>query len=154
MAKSDGFDWDGALSAGTNARRRLPELIRNYYEAGREVTGGAAAPEALHRFRLRTKRVRYTVELFRACYGPGLDGWLAGVREIQNHLGAVSDCATTCGLVAAIPAEDSPGRERLALYLKRREAREAAAFRRYWQRTFDKPGEARRWVAYFGRKKK
>jgi CHAD domain-containing protein len=154
MPKADTFAWDDALSTGANARHVLPDLVRTYYEAGRRVAAAAPEPNDLHRFRLRTKRLRYTVELFRICYGPGLERWLGTLRGIQNCLGAISDCITTRRLIAATLGGDSPGRQRLALFLDKRAARETSAFRRYWRTEFDKPGEARRWEAYFKRKTK
>jgi CHAD domain-containing protein len=152
MAKGDAIKWDESASPGANARRRLPELVRSYYEEGRKAADGDAAPDTLHEFRLRTKRLRYTIELFRSCYGPGLERWLAGLGRIQNHLGAISDCATTGRTCLAVLPQDSLDHERLASYLDQRAAREAAAFRRYWRNEFDQPGEARRWEIYFKRR--
>ncbi len=152
MPKRRVLKWDGSATPGTNARRRLPELVRSYYEEGRKAASGDPKPETLHAFRLQTKRLRYTLELFRSCYGPGLERWLSSLKGIQDHLGAISDCATTqeiCG--AALPA-GAAERRGLDRYLEERAAREAAAFVRYWHREFDKEGEARRWEIYFKRK--
>ena len=154
MSKNDALKWDESATAGANARRLLPELLRSYYQEGRQAACEETPEEALHEFRLRTKRVRYTVEMLRLCYGPGLERWLASLREIQDHLGAVSDCATTLQLGHAALAEGAPERERLESYLGQRAARETAAFRRYWRDVFDQPGEARRWETYFRRKTK
>jgi CHAD domain-containing protein len=154
MPKSDALKWDESASAGANARRRLPELVRSYYQEGRKAASSEAAPETLHAFRLRTKRLRYTIELFRPCYGPGLERWLDALRRIQNHLGAISDCVTTGQICRSAQAKGSPGREQLESYLDRRAAREAAAFQRYWRNEFDKPGEARRWETYLRRRTK
>jgi CHAD domain-containing protein len=152
MSRNDALKWDDSETAGVNARRRLPELVRSYYQEGRRAACDETPQEALHQFRLRTKRVRYTVELFRLCYGPGLERWLASLREIQDHLGAISDCATTRQLGPAALAEGSVERQRLESYLDQRAAREESAFRRYWRDVFDKSGEARRWETYFRRK--
>jgi len=154
MLKRDTFEWDHMASPGSNARRRLPDLVRSYYEDGRKTASSDPAPEALHDFRLRTKRLRYTVELFRSCYGPGVERWLESLRQIQGHLGAISDCDTTRQICRAALPEASSDRKRLETYLDGQAAREAAAFHRYWRSEFDKPGEARRWETYFGRKTK
>jgi CHAD domain-containing protein len=154
MAKGEALKWDESGSPGANARRRLPELVLSYYREGRKAAAGDAAPEALHEFRLGTKRLRYTIELFRSCYGPGLQLWLAALGRIQDHLGAISDCATTGRIcLAAMPLDSPADRKRLESYLDKRAAREAAAFRRYWRSEFDKAGEARRWEIYFRRTK-
>ena len=151
MAK-DGTKWDEKASPGENARSRIPKLVAAYYLEGRQAAEGQAPPEALHAFRLHTKKLRYTVELFRSCYGPGLQRWLAALSRIQDHLGAISDCATAARVCFAHLPEAAPERERLAAYLDRRIAREAASFRRYWRSEFDRPAESRRWEAYFRRK--
>jgi CHAD domain-containing protein len=153
MAKDDALKWDESASPGANARRCLPELVLSYYREGRKAAAGDAAPEALHEFRLRTKRLRYTLELFRVCYGPGLERCLDALGRIQDHLGAISDCAATERTCLAVLPQDSPDRDRLRSYLDRRAAREAAAFRRYWRDAFDQPGQARRWEIYFRRAK-
>ena len=151
MAKR--IKWDDKASAAANARAHLPALLLGYYEEGRALTSGALSADRLHQFRLATKHVRYTVELFRACYGPGLDRWLAGVREIQDYLGAISDCASTRELVMKKLPQESAERTRIERVLTARAQREATAFRRYWRTTFDAPGESRRWVAYYGRRR-
>jgi CHAD domain-containing protein len=151
MAKDGTFQWDDSASAADNARRKLPDLMRAYYGQGRKLAGGDLSPELLHEFRLATKRLRYTVEMFRACYGPGLDNWLTALREIQDHLGAINDCVATKELLAAKLEKGAPERIKIERSLGARIRREAAAFRHYWQGTFDTPGEARRWTAYFSR---
>ena len=153
MAKKDKIKWDVSAGAGANARRRLPDLVRTYYEKGRQAACCEAASEALHAFRLRSKRLRYTVELFRSCYGPGLERWVAELKEIQDHLGAISDCATTAQLCRDALPKESLERKRLETYVDRRIARKLKAFQRYWRDEFDKPREARRWERYFGRAK-
>ncbi|HXN49565.1 MAG TPA: CHAD domain-containing protein [Bryobacteraceae bacterium] len=154
MAKDDALRWDGSGSPGANARRCLPELVATYYQEGRKAAAGDASTETLHDFRLGTKRLRYTIEMFRSCYGPGLGRCLDALGRIQDHLGAISDCATTGRTCQALLPEDSPDGKRLGVYLERRAAREAAAFRRYWRSEFDRAGEARRWEIYFRRKTK
>jgi CHAD domain-containing protein len=153
MAKDSALTWDGAGSPGVNARRCLPKLLATYYQDGRQAAAGDAEPEALHKFRLLTKRLRYTIELFRSCYGPGLRRCLEALGNIQDHLGAISDCATTGRTCQTLLPQDSPDAALLGSYLDKRVAREAAAFRRYWRSEFDRAGEARRWEIYFRRTK-
>jgi len=150
MARKKPF-WDESASASLNARARLPELVRAYFEEGRKLMSPAPSPAAMHRFRLHTKALRYTVELFRPCYGPGLDRRLSGLRKIQDCLGAMNDYATTKNLIASkLPAKD-PERLRMSRLLTARAKRKCAEFRRYWQRSFDKQGEERRWMTYLAR---
>src|SRR5580692_6953009 len=57
-------------SASENARSILPKMARRYFEAGRKAIEGKRPPGELHAFRLKTKRFRYTLELFSPLYGP------------------------------------------------------------------------------------
>ena len=71
---------DGALGSQARTRRlaRTPppataESTRRYFKEGREALAPGATWEAMHAFRLRTKRFRYTLETFRDFYGPGIE---------------------------------------------------------------------------------
>ncbi len=141
--------WDEALSAAQNAAYRLPPLVHDYFERGRAAAGPDATPAALHNFRLRTKRLRYTLEMFRPFYGPGLESCLGRLREVQRFLGDANDCAATLKLLAGPAA--SPARRRFETFLKARAAERVAGFREYWAKTFDAEGEEARWRRYLGR---
>jgi CHAD domain-containing protein len=151
MAKSNRIEWDEVASAAENARRKLPALAQSFFETGRKLAGGKASEAALHRFRLSAKRLRYTLEFFRFCYGPGLDDRLAVLREIQSCLGEISDCAVTRELAAATLPGRSAERVAADRFLQRRARQKAAQFRRYWRRVVDVPGADRRWRSYFAR---
>jgi CHAD domain-containing protein len=99
---------------------------------------------AFHKFRLKTKRFRYTLELFEPCYGPGLEERLKLLRHIQDLLGEINDCATTQKLVGAQP-------DRFWKFLERRMALRARALRMWWRQTFDGPGQESRWTNYLAR---
>jgi len=51
-------------SAGEHARRLLPAMLDDLFRAGRAAARPDANHQKMHRFRLKTKRVRYTLELF------------------------------------------------------------------------------------------
>ncbi len=148
MAKAK-IVWDEALSAAENAAYRLPPLVHDYFGRGRAVAAADASPDALHSFRLRTKRLRYTLEMFRPFYGPGLESCLGRLREVQRFLGDANDCAVTLRLLAG-PAT-SPARRRFETFLKSRASERIAEFREYWEKTFDAEGEEARWRRYLGR---
>jgi CHAD domain-containing protein len=141
--------WDEALSAAQNAAYGLPPLVHDYFERGRALAGADATPAALHNFRLRTKRLRYTLEMFRPFYGPGLESCLGRLHEVQRLLGDANDCDATLRLLAG-PAL-SPARRRFETFLKTRAAERVAEFRDYWKNTFDTEGEEARWRRYLGR---
>lgn len=136
--------WDASKSAAQNASGKLPPLAAAYFRAGRKLLDGQPSARALHQFRLETKRFRYTLELFRPCYGPGLDRRLALLRGIQNFLGEINDCAQTLEMLG-------DEQRKIAAFLERRMAQKAGQLRRYWRQTFDPPGRERWWSEYLRR---
>jgi CHAD domain-containing protein len=143
--------WDRSTSVGENARTRLPSLAQEYFGAGRTLMDGEPPAAALHRFRLKTKRFRYTLELFRVCYGPQIERYLAQLRKIQDWLGAINDSATTRRLVAGVMRRRSPEWNGFDRFLLARTRENVAEFQSYWKRIFDKPGEEQRLVRYLSR---
>jgi|SRR5579872_927308 len=145
MAKDTPMDWLASKSASENASLKLPQVAREYFRGGRELFRRAPAAAAkLHSFRLATKRFRYTLELFRPCYGPGLDQKLERLRKVQDYLGDINDCATTRRLLRPAP-------KTIAVFLARRMKGKTSAMRRYWRESFDAPGQERRWTDYLAR---
>ena len=118
--------WDSAKSAEENASQKLPPLARAYFRAGRALFAAKPTAGAFHKFRLETKRFRYTLELFQPCYGPGLEERLKLLRNIQDLLGEINDCATTQKLLGSQPV-------RVSKFLERRMALKARALRMCWQ---------------------
>jgi CHAD domain-containing protein len=151
MPKSNRIDWDDSATAGQNARLKLPSLVQSFFRTGRKVADPSSSEAALHQFRLRAKRLRYTLEFFRFYYGPGLERRLAVLREIQGCLGEISDCAVTRELTARTLAPRSAERQQADRFLRGRARRKAAQFRRYWREVVDVPGEERRWRNYLSR---
>jgi CHAD domain-containing protein len=147
--------WDGSASASSNAGVRLPAMLQSYFDQGRKLMGRSSSSVApMHPFRLETKALRYTLELFRPCFGPGLESFLLTLRRIQDCLGALNDYATTRDLIAARLPKHAPEREKMDRVLTARAKRKSLEFRRYWRQTFDKPGEDRRWMNYISRPRK
>lgn len=143
--------WDAAASVAENAGARLPELAEALFRDGRKAARQGAPTAALHRFRLDVKAFRYTLESFRPCYGPGLERRIAGLRRLQDGLGAIEDCAAAWRLVDAILRAGDPARESVKVKLEERRRRMASQFRRFWRTGFDAPGEERRWRQYLSR---
>lgn len=151
MAKRKRIVWDDSATAAENARSKLPALMQSYFEEGRKLVNGDASSDGLHRFRLGTKRLRYTLEFFRPCYGPGFETRLGALRKVQDCLGEISDCTATRQLVAAILPVRTVERKQIERFLGGRAQGKAAQFRRHWQKAFDVPGEERRWRNYLAR---
>jgi CHAD domain-containing protein len=147
--------WDESASTSSNARERLPAMLQAYFDQGRKLTGPSSSSVApMHPFRLETKALRYTLELFRPSFGPGLDGFLLSLRKIQDSLGALNDYSTTRNLIAARLPKHTPDRKKMGRLLTARTKRKSLEFRRYWLQTFDKPGADRRWMSYLSRPRK
>jgi CHAD domain-containing protein len=78
-------------SVEANFRRILPRLVRRYFRKGRAIARQSTPNEKLHRFRIRTKRIRYITELYEEVFEPQLRGTAAKFREIQQMLGELQD---------------------------------------------------------------
>jgi CHAD domain-containing protein len=142
--------WDESESAAVNARRRLPRMMSEYFAEVREALAGKHSPAALHPIRLASKKVRYTLELFRECYGAaGFDARLRALKDVQTSLGEVNDAVATWRLLASLMPH-SPRRQALREFLKRRAAEKAEEFRAHWTEKFDAAGQERWWTDFLG----
>lgn len=135
------LQWDPVATAPANARANLPVLAGGYFAAGRKLLKGKHSHKVMHKFRLRTKHFRYTLELFRDVYGPGLEKRLALLKPVQDALGELNDCATA----AKLPGVDDP---EVAAFLEKRMKKKIAQFASYWRETFDAPGAEEAWISY------
>jgi CHAD domain-containing protein len=143
-------DWNALLGAAANARHRLPDLVSAYFRAGREFLASRPALAQLHELRLATKRLRYTLELFRPCYGPALDRYMTDLHDLQQALGQLNDCVASRNLLArAMPP--SPLRDKLERFLDREIAVRAREVRRVWTEQLDATGREVAWVKYLAR---
>lgn len=140
-------EWNERSGPGANAKRELPRMMSDYFVQVRHAISTKTSPADLHKIRLASKKVRYTLELFRACYGPGFDERLAALKEVQTSLGDVNDAVAAAKLIGdAMPR--SPRRKALRAYLKERAAEKAEEFRVHWMETFDAEGQERWWLEF------
>jgi CHAD domain-containing protein len=137
--------WKRKGSLRDNLQRRLPALAAEYFAAGREGLAEGTSWDQMHRFRLATKRFRYTLEIFRPAYGPGLEARIEALKSIQTHLGDINDCVVTSAMLADVPGAETT-RDRLGAKANKR----TAALRKYWLANFDAPGQYERWIRYLG----
>ena len=151
MSKLHRVAWEERAGAAVNARRELPHLAASYFARVRALLADDPSAPRLHRLRLLTKRLRYTLELFRPCYGPGLDTRLAALRRIQQSLGEVNDSAAAGRLLSRSMSAASPQRARMLHFLEERAAAKAEEFRKDWSEVFDAPGQERWWTTYLAR---
>jgi len=74
-----------------NYRRILPKLLRQYFRRGRKAARRTASISDLHRFRIRTKRVRYIAELYQPLFPAEMAAAVKQLRAIQQVLGTLQD---------------------------------------------------------------
>jgi CHAD domain-containing protein len=134
--------WKPQLNAAENAHLALPRMAEEYFEAGRKAASHRRTPRELHRFRVKTKHFRYSLELFRPLFGRRLDPQIRRLQEVQRILGKMSDRHTIGALIEENPA--------LARKLERSARARAKEFRKYWKDTFDAPHQLRAWKARLG----
>ncbi len=142
--KRTALAWKPAESAIVNAMRILPKLAREYFKAGRKLDRNSS-PSDMHGFRLNTKQLRYTLEIFAPLYGPGLTARMETLRPIQNALGDLNDC----NVLLAEMNSRLPHKARV--YVQKRAREKHDAFLRYWREEFDIAGEDKKWEQYLTR---
>jgi CHAD domain-containing protein len=150
MRKLGSIEWDERRSAGENAARQLPGLVTSYFSYVRQELAKDPPPARMHRLRLATKRLRYTLEMFRPCYGPGLESRLELLRKVQQRLGDLNDCVAVSDLLSKTPSR-SLQRARIGAFLEKRARQHAAKFRAEWQQLFEAPGREQWWTGYLAR---
>jgi CHAD domain-containing protein len=154
MSKPLHITWNGQAPAADNARKYLPQLVTDYFACGRELLARHPKPAELHALRLATKRLRYTLELFRPCYGPGIRTRIAALRELQQSLGEINDTVAAERTLGAILNGKSAQRTRVENFLRRQGELKAAEFGKQWREVFDAPGQERWWTGYLARRSK
>ena len=142
--------WDERAGAAANASRKLPGLVTWYFAHVRRLLAKDPSPPKLHRLRLATKRLRYTLELFRSCYGPGFETRMGELRDVQQLLGEINDCVEARRLLSKT-MKSSSQRARVEKFLDARAAKLAQKFHRHWTRVFDAPGRENWWAVYLSR---
>jgi hypothetical protein len=142
--------WNERVGPAANARRELPRLAADFFAHVRAALEARPSPERLHGIRLAAKRLRYTLELFRPCYGPGLESRIERLRSLQQVLGEINDCTAT-GRVLARRAPASPQRAKAERFLAARIRQKTVELRRLWSEEIDAPGQELRWAHYLSR---
>jgi CHAD domain-containing protein len=142
--------WNEHSSAEANARRQLPRMMSEYFAEVREALTEKQSPARLHRIRLASKKIRYTLELFRSCYPTHeFDARLEALKDVQTLLGDVNDAVAAWRLLGKL-MPNSPRRQALREFLKSRAAKKAEEFREHWAEQFDAPGRERWWTEFLG----
>ena len=151
MKKPGKIKWNPRAGAAASARRELPRLVAEYFARVRELLVGEPAPPQLHQARLACKRLRYTLELFRPCYGAALEQRLEALKKLQQVLGDVNDTAAAGKLLGNALPPKSAERARVEGFLAARVIEKTAEFRAQWTKEFDAPGREEWWTLYLAR---
>ncbi len=127
--------------AAQNGRHMLPEMARDFFEQGDKAAGAGGPARELHRFRLTSKKFRYTLELFTALDAASVNSKLEAIRRGQTLLGDINDLETVRDML-----DQYEGSEIVTAWLKKRQRKRLQEFREYWSTTFSKE-ERRAWIA-------
>lgn len=129
--------WKGKQTVRENLQERYPDQAREYFEAGAEALREGTTWEEKHRFRLLTKRFRYSLEILRPAYGPALDRQIEALKDLQTILGDMNDCVVTSAMLERFEGTEE-ARQRLA---DRASAKEQK-LHKHWQTTFSPERQA------------
>lgn len=115
-----------------------PEQLAKFRSAFVELLpDGSDDVEALHQFRIRTKALRYAIELLAPAFGPELRQEIyPAIEKLQEQLGTITDHIAAIRLFAEWEAVSAAETPRLELnYLdaeKLREVEDLQHFRNWW----------------------
>jgi CHAD domain-containing protein len=138
--------WRGRQTVRQNLQRRAPALVSDYFRAGDQALQPGRSWEEMHRFRLLTKRFRYTLELLRPAYGKALESKIELLKQVQTLLGDINDAVVTSGGIAEIP-----GTERIRARLAVKADRLTHELRALWSSRFAGPSHRETWSRYLVR---
>lgn len=141
-AEQAGEDFGKAPTVET-ARQMLPGMAQDFFERGDEAAGVKAHPRELHRFRLVSKKFRYSLELFTPLCGTSLNPKLEAIRRVQTLLGDINDFETVRNMLAQYQ-----GAEAMIAWLKKRQRKRLGQFREYWATTFGPAEERESWIDF------
>jgi CHAD domain-containing protein len=133
-------DATAALDA---ARHILPRILKDHLRRGRHATRANTPEKELHRFRIATKEIRYTVDLFAPLYGEAIGEVTEKLKKLQTHLGSIHDCVVTRDLVEDTPA--AAGKKDILSALENRRERKTERFLRDYRRDFGDEAVLHRW---------
>ena len=148
--------WRLDRSPTENCSAVLPDLAERFFDRAAKLVVAGADETALHRLRIRAKRLRYALELFPDCYGRGFEKRVASLKGLQEHLGSINDCRATATLLSRQEFREGDTAEQataLTHFLEERLNCEQTAFLKLWEKRFKAPGRRRRWSRYFARPK-
>jgi CHAD domain-containing protein len=133
---------DASLAADS-AASLLPAMLKDYVRRGARVARRSASPRQVHRFRIATKEIRYTLDIFASLYGNVVGDLAEKLKKLQTDLGAVHDCTATGDLVE--DAKSSGGRKEILRELEKRRRKKTDRFLQDYRREFENKDTVREW---------
>jgi CHAD domain-containing protein len=130
--------WKKSLLGKNRApavRQSVVDLMEEFFDRGDRAAKPGNAYKKIHRFRVLSKQLRYTLELTE----PHGSAKLKALKELQDRLGALNDCVVAIDLVSGVSAVTPVVKRNIRRLLPRRER----AFRVYWRNAFPARGRAR-----------
>jgi len=109
------------------AQFMVRKMATKFLTLGRKAASQETSAQEVHKFRIASKKLRYTLELVEPFYGGALDLWLERVKELQSVLGDANDCETVRRMASDWNAGDG-----LIAKLEQRQNRKLKKFRREW----------------------
>jgi len=131
----------------------LPPIADKHFKRGEKAAREKTSPHKLHRFRIATKKFRYTLDLFAPLYGDSINPLAGGLKDIQSLLGDINDFETVSRMLSGTLSDMTPGdpsqaedaRSMIAA-IEKMQREKAAGFRAHWGQTFT-PSNVRDWSA-------
>lgn len=117
------------------ATQLLPEIAAKHFKRGERAAEEETSAHKLHRFRIATKKFRYTLDLFAPLYGEPVGILVGELKHIQTLLGDLNDYETIRRMLRRVIAQSDDGKQIGADILQKRREK-AGEFREYWKKTF------------------
>jgi CHAD domain-containing protein len=132
------LELNRAAAGNGSERREIPpaaqhivrEMAAEFLRLGKKAAGQHTSAREVHRFRIASKKFRYTLELLEPLPGARVATWLNRVKAVQSILGDVNDCETVRRMVSRWNAGAG-----LIAKLGERRNRKLKKFRREWDAT-------------------
>ncbi len=122
----------------------LPDILKNHLRRGHRAAREDTPEKKLHRFRIATKEMRYTLDMFAPLYGDGIGEIVDRLKKLQTHLGSIHDCAVTRDLLD--DAQSAAGKEDILRALEKRRDKKLERFLRDYKRDFGDKEMIHRWT--------
>ena len=152
MARKVKPRWRGRQTPSTNARSVLPDLTLRYLQvAGKVLANERPSAKTLHKLRLETKRLRYTLDMFRLSLGSMVNDRIEMLRQLQGYLGDLNDCVTTRELLFGKSRARPPQLGQVWKFLDGRVAAKTADLMRHLRENFQGAAQQEQWTDYRAR---